>query len=263
MLRLGGTASRSHIDAFEGLVTIFRGRGIELDWVLYSGYDALVEAFVSKEIDMAWNGPLSYVKIRRRLDEPCRVIAMRDVDVNFITAFITRQDSDITTVEDLIDRRFAFGNRGSVRTGLLAHHFLKRSGIVPGLDLASFTFHDERDAGSAWDEADVIERVRTGEYDAGAMSLRTLEVMKERGTLLPEEVRVFWSSPGYSHCCFTAQGHVEDALSHDVEQAFVSVDDSDPVGRAVLKAEGCNRLVPGINEGWEIIEEAAEEESLI
>ena len=112
MLRLDGTASLSHMDAFEGLATIFRRRGIELDWVLYSGYDALVEAFASGEIDLAWNGPLSYVKIKRRLDEPCRVIAMRDVDINFVTSFVTREDSDIMTVEDLIGRRFAFGSRG-------------------------------------------------------------------------------------------------------------------------------------------------------
>ena len=36
MLRLGGTASQSHMDAFEGLVTIFRRRGIELDWPGFS-----------------------------------------------------------------------------------------------------------------------------------------------------------------------------------------------------------------------------------
>ena len=258
MLRLGGTASQSHTDAFEGLVTIFQRRGIELDWVLYSGYDALVEAFVSREIDMAWNGPLSYVKIKRRLDEPCRVIAMRDVDINFVTGFITQQHSDIKTVEDLIGRRFAFGSRGSVQTGLLAHYFLKQSGINPWADFALFTFHDERDAGSVSDEADVIERVRTGEYDAGAVSLRTLEVMKEQDALPQNAIRVFWSSPGYSHCCFTAQGDMDGALSHEIEQAFVSIDDGDPVGKAVLEAEGCSGLVPGISDGWEIIEKAAE-----
>ena len=251
------------MDAFEGLVTVFGRRGIELDWVLYSGYDALVDAFVSREIDMAWNGPLSYVKIKRRLDEPCRVIAMRDVDVNFVTSFITRQHSDITTVEDLIGRRFAFGSRGSVQTGLLAHFFLEQSGINPRPDFALFTFHDESDAGSVSDEADVIERVKTGEYDAGAVSLQTLEVVREQGSLPQDAVRVFWSSPGYSHCCFTAQGDMDGALSHEIEQAFVSIDDGDPVGKAVLEAEGCSRLVPGISEGWEMIETAAEEEGLI
>ena len=263
MLRLGGTASQSHMDAFEGIGEIFRRRGIGLDWVLYSGYDELVEAFVSREIDMAWNGPLSYVKIKRRLNEPCRVIAMRDVDINFVTTFITRQDSDIETVEDLMGRRFAFGSRGSVQTGLLAHYFLKQSGINPASDLAHFSFHDERNAGSLSDQADVIERVRTGEYDAGAVSLRTLEEMKHRETLPQDAVRVFWSSPGYSHCCFTAQIDMDSKLSREIEQAFVSIDGGDPVGRAVLEAEGCSSLVPGIYEGWEMIETAAEEEGLI
>ena len=47
-----------------------------------------MEAFVTKEIDLAWNGPLAYVKIKDRLDEPCQVVAMRDVDLNVVTHFI-------------------------------------------------------------------------------------------------------------------------------------------------------------------------------
>ena len=245
MLRLGGTASQSHTDAFEGLVTIFQRRGIELDWVLYSGYDALVEAFVSREIDMAWNGPLSYVKIKRCLDEPCRVIAMRDVDINFVTSFITQQDSDITTVEDLIGRRFAFGGRGSVQTGLLAHYFLKQSGLNPGSDFALFTFHDERGPGESSDEIDVVERVASGEYDAGAVSRPALRHMEAEGTLPTGGVRILWSSPTYSHCCFTAQSDMDDALSKQFTEALVSMPYSNPVGKAVLDGEGCKSFVPG------------------
>ena len=263
MIRLGGTASQSHVDAFVGLVTLFRRRGIELDWVLYSGYDALVDAFVSKEIDIAWNGPLSYVKIKRRLSDPCRVIAMRDVDVNFVTNFVTQRDSDIKTIEDLMRRRFAFGSRGSIQTGLLAHYFLKDSGINPRSDLESFTFHDERDFGFVTDEADVIQRVRTREYDAGAVSSQTLKAMREQNDLLQSEIRVFWSSPEYSHCCFTAQREMDSGLCQEIEQAFISVSAQDPVGKAVLKAEECNRFVLGTVEGWETIETAADEEGLI
>ena len=35
---------------------------------------------VKREIDLAWNAPLAYVKIKRRLQNPCQVVAMRDVD---------------------------------------------------------------------------------------------------------------------------------------------------------------------------------------
>src|SRR5712664_3168053 len=85
MLRIGGTASPGHITIFRGLKTHFQQQGIALDWVLYADYDALVEAFATREIDLAWNGPLSYVHIKQRLNDPCRVVAMRDVDVNFST----------------------------------------------------------------------------------------------------------------------------------------------------------------------------------
>ena len=36
--------------------------------------------FVRREIDLAWNAPLAYVKIKRRLQNPCQVVAMRDAE---------------------------------------------------------------------------------------------------------------------------------------------------------------------------------------
>ena len=67
MVRLGGAASPTYISVFRGIRAHFLRHGIELDWVLYSDYDALVEAFARREIDLAWNAPLAYVKIKRRL----------------------------------------------------------------------------------------------------------------------------------------------------------------------------------------------------
>ena len=79
MLRLGGVASRTYLVAFPAIKEHFQQQGLELDWVLYSSWDALVEAFVRREVDVAWNGPLAYVKIKRRLGDPCQVVAMRDI----------------------------------------------------------------------------------------------------------------------------------------------------------------------------------------
>ena len=261
VLRLGGTASQDHIEAFEALTAIFRKRGIEMDWVLYSGYDALVGAFASGEVDMAWNGPLSYVKIRRLMHEPARVIAMRDVDVDFVTHFITHRDSEVQTVSDLAGRRFAFGGRGSVQAGLLPHHNLKEMGIDPRSDLSAFTFHNDRSGGSALDEEDVVERVASREYDAGAISGLTLKSAQGRPDQAP--IRTFWSSPGYSHCCFTVQGDLDPGLLQDVERAFLSVDPGDPDGKALLEAESCTSIVAGTEKGWDVVERAAEDEGLI
>lgn len=140
MVRLGGVASVSHMEVFQGLETLFRRRGIDLDWVLYSDFDMMAEAFVAGDIDLAWNGPLGYVKIKRLLEEPCRVIAMRDVDINSTTHFIARPDSGIVTVEDLKGRWFAFGRRSSEQAGLVPYYLLKQAGLNPQTDLVARIF---------------------------------------------------------------------------------------------------------------------------
>jgi ABC-type nitrate/sulfonate/bicarbonate transport system substrate-binding protein len=58
MMRLGGVASRTYMVAFPAIQKHFQKQGLELDWVLYSSWDALVDAFVRREVDLAWNGPL-------------------------------------------------------------------------------------------------------------------------------------------------------------------------------------------------------------
>ena len=259
MLRIGGTASLAHITVFRGLKTHFQQQGIELDWVLYSSYDALVEAFATREIDLAWNGPISYVKIKQRLNDPCQVVAMRDVDVNFSTQFVTRRDSGITTLADLKGKRVALGGRGSAQAGLLPYYFLKQHGLDPQRDLTACTFAEDREPSPLSDERAVIELVLKGEYDAGAVSRRTLEVLAEQGQPMQDTVRVLWSSPGYSHCCFTAHRELDAGLARKITEAFTAMQYNNPLGKEVLDAEGCKAFVPGIMTGWEALETALKE----
>ena len=85
----------------------------------------------------------------------------------------------------------------------------------------------------------------------------------EKGTVAADAVRVFWTSPSYSNCCFTAQRDMEPSLYRQLEDAFESVDGSDAAVKAILEAEACSSMSRGISEGWEILEKAAQEEGLI
>jgi len=259
MLRIGGTASLAHMTVFKGLKTHFQRQGIELDWVLYSNYDALVEAFASREIDLAWNGPISYVQITQRLNDPCRVVAMRDVDVNFTTQFFSRRDSRLSTLEDLKGKRLALGSRGSAQAGMLPYYFLKQQGFDPQRDLAACTFTEDRAPSALPDERGVVDLVLKGEYDAGAVSRRTLEVLTEQDQPMQDALRVFWTSPGYSHCCFTAHQELDAGLARKITDAFLSMQYQDPLGKEVLDAEHCKAFVPGITTGWEALDSALKE----
>jgi ABC-type phosphate/phosphonate transport system substrate-binding protein len=203
------------------------------------------------------------LKIRRRLPEGARVVAMRDMDINFTTQFITHPDSEIQTVQDLKGKRFAFASRGSVQAGLLAYYFLKQTGIHPEKDLALASFAEERPADGPAGEAGVVALVRSREYDAGAVSKHGLATLREKGQLQEGEVRVFWSSPGYSHCCFTAHRAIDDALAQRITAAFTAMRFDDPEHRQVLELEGCKAFVSGTPEGYDILETAAEEEGLV
>jgi phosphonate transport system substrate-binding protein len=264
MLKIGAVAYAPYVvTVFEGIKKHFNRLGIPLDWVLYSNYDALVEAFVGGEVDLAWNGPLAYVKIRRRLPDGSRVVAMRDMDIDFSTQFITHPDSAIQSVQDLEGKRFAFASRGSVQAGLLAYYFLKQTGIDPEKDLALATFTEDRPTGGPAGEAGVVALVRSREYDAGAVSKHALAALREKGELQEGQVRVFWSSPGYSHCCFTAQRAIDDALAQRITAAFTAMRFDDQEHRQVLELEGCKGFIPGTAEGYDMLEAAAEAEGLI
>ena len=74
MLRIGAVAYAPYVvTIFEGIKRHFHHQGVELDWVLYSNYNALVDAFVSGEVDLAWNGPLAYVRSAVPLLNPVRL----------------------------------------------------------------------------------------------------------------------------------------------------------------------------------------------
>lgn len=263
MLRLGGAASPAYINVFRGLQAHFKRHGIELDWVLYADYDALVKAFVRREIDLSWNSPLAYVKIQHHLNDPCQVVAMRDVDVDFTTQFITHPASGITTVQDLKGKRLALGSRSSMQAGLLAVYFLQQLGFDPARDCAACTYYDERPSGARSDERDVVERVLRREYDAGAVSQRTLDTLRAEGTLTSESLNLVWSSPGYGHCCFTAHSDMDPAVVQQLTQAFVTITDQDTAGKAVLEGEACSAFVPGTPTGWETLAKAAEQAGLL
>src|SRR5215471_12164562 len=77
-------------------------------------------------------------------------------------------------VRDLKGKRVALGSRASMQAGLLPYYFLQQLGLDPANDLAVCSFYDERRSDARSDERDVMERVRQHEYDAGAVSGRTI-----------------------------------------------------------------------------------------
>jgi hypothetical protein len=56
---------------------------------------------------------------------------------------------------------------------------------------------------------------------------------------------------------------MDPVLTQKITQTFVAIDARDPAGKAVLEGEACKAFVPGITTGWETIEIAAKQASIL
>src|SRR5262245_13793434 len=122
------------VTIWEGIKDYFSACGIAMDFILFSNYDAPVDALLEGWLDIAWNTNLAYVKVHRRTGGKCGVLAMRDVDVGFTTKIIASAKTGIQSLHDLKGSRFAVGTRDSGQATILPLYFLKQEGIDPQKD---------------------------------------------------------------------------------------------------------------------------------
>src|SRR3954453_6024851 len=66
-IRIGAVAySPDAVTVFEGIRRHFGRNGMKVDYVLYSNYDALVEALHKGHVGVAWNTPLAHAQYHLR-----------------------------------------------------------------------------------------------------------------------------------------------------------------------------------------------------
>src|SRR5438270_6563035 len=119
------------VSIWEAMRDYFRENGPTIDYVLYSNYDRQVEALLARQIDIAWNTNLAWVKVHRRTSGACRALALRDVDARFTTVLVARTDCPVESLADLRGKRLALGSADSAQAAILPLHFLQRAGIEP------------------------------------------------------------------------------------------------------------------------------------
>jgi phosphonate transport system substrate-binding protein len=260
VFRIGAVAyDPKVVTIWEGLRDYFRSRGVESDYVLFSNYDAQVEALLAGAIDIAWNTNLAYVKVFRRTGGKCRALAMRDTDIGFTSKIIARAGSGIERVEDLVGKRLALGSRDSGHAALLPQYFLRRLGIDAERDLRLLRF--DLDVGKHGDtgtsEVEVLRAVAAGQADAGAVGDQYWARVLAEGAPDAVRVKAIWTSPGYCHCNFTVLE--SDGRFDRWTAALLAMDYNDPAHRWIMELEGLKSWVRPQLEGYLPLFEAVEQ----
>ncbi|MFY9586116.1 MAG: phosphate/phosphite/phosphonate ABC transporter substrate-binding protein [Actinomycetota bacterium] len=235
----------------------FREAGVPTDYVLFSNYEAQVDALFEKAIDIAWNTNVAYVRSEKRAGGACRVLAMRDTDLDFTSRMIVRADAGIAGLQDLKGRRLAVGSADSAQAALVPLAAVRDAGLDPDRDLELIRF--DIDVGKHGDtgasELEVLRALRNGDADAGMIGYVTWIREQEQGRV-DGALRSVWTSEPYCHCNFTALPGLDDEVAGKWTEALLAMSGSDPRWRRLMELEGLTAWIPGRKEGYEPVTRA-------
>jgi ABC-type phosphate/phosphonate transport system substrate-binding protein len=255
------------VPIWEGMRDWFREAGPAIDYVLFSNYDRQVQALLDRQIDIAWNTNLAWVKVHHWTKGACRALALRDVDVRFATVIVARTDSAVKSLADLRGKRLALGSADSAQAAILPLHYLQEAGIEPDRDCTLLRF--DLDVGKHGDtgtsELEVLRALREGRADAGALGDATWAGQLAKGRIDPEQVRPIWTSPGYCHCNFSVLAEFAEDLGQRWTETLLGMRYDNPCCRELMDQEGLKRWVcadPAILEGYQVLFEAVERQGL-
>lgn len=229
------------VPIWEGIREYFRGAPVETDFVLFSNYGRQVDALIDGAVDIAWNTNLAWVRTTIRTDGTAQALAMRDVDLDYRTVLVSRAGAGLTGLDDLRGRRLALGSRDSAHAAILPVHYLRKAGLS-GSDIELIRI--DSDLGKHGDtgrsELDAIRVVLDGQADAAAIGISTWEAIGKED-LMPGALTVFWTSPTYCHCNFTALRTIDPDRADAWTKHLLAMDWDQPEHRRILELEGLRR----------------------
>ena len=248
------------VTIWESIRDLFRERPIPIDYVLFSNYEALVEALFAKQIEIAWNTPVAWVKAKVR--GGVHPLAMRDTDRNFKSVLIAKSGAGFSAPADLSGKRVALGSRDSGQAAILPLHYLEQAG-ARGVSWRRFDIDVGKHGDTGTSELEVVRAVAKGEADAGAIGDATWAKLLAEGAADARLLRALWTSPAYSHCNFTALESFSPDRASSFRDGLFAMSYSDPRTRRMMDLEGLKRWIPCDGSGYDDLEVAMRAQGMI
>ena len=245
------------VEIWEGIKEFFIENGCDFDFVLFSNYEAQVRALLDGFIDIAWNTNLAFIKADHALNGKAKVLAMRDTDLGFTTHLIARKESAINNLPDLKGKKIALGSRDSAQAAVMPEYFLLKEGLKAGGEYEALRFNSDvgKHGDTGRSEQEVLAAIDAGDADAGAIGATTWDALGDK----QKNYQLIWTSPGYSHCIFTALPDLDEKLCSRFVETLMRMDYENPQHRKLLDAEGLKKWVDASRDGYKQIFDAVEE----
>lgn len=242
------------VEIWEGIKEYFLAENFNLDFVLFSNYDAQTDALLKGFIDIAWNTPLAFIKADLKLNGKARLLATRDTDLDFKSKIVSRKGR-FNSLSDLKGKSIAFGSKDLAQAALMPEFFLSQAGLHADKDYKAIRFNSDvgKQGDTGTSELEVLHALKAGEADAGCFGIFTWDELAKS----EPELADFYTSPGFSHCVFNALPQADETMCKRFSEVILRMDYNDPKQRKLIELEGLNRKwLPASRDGYKELFEA-------
>ena len=184
-------------------------------------YQEHIEFVGNDQADIAYLGPAAYVKVVTAYGKKPLLTRLEiNGKPQFLGHIIVRTESPIRTLTDLKGKRFAFGDRDSTMSHLVAQYMLEQAGVT--MDRLA----DHKFLGS---HSNVALGVLTGDFDAGAVKNEVYVKYQ------PQGLRSLADTPYFSEHLFVTRSTLSSGMVARIRQAMLALDNA-PDGERILRA---------------------------
>ncbi len=178
---------------------------------------AAIADTASGKVDLAYLTPVAYLKAHDKGQAQLVVKTVTEGKGSFQLMIVVKEDSPIKTVQDLVGKRFAFGDKRAL---------LQQASVVGGgIQLAQFS--DYKFIGH-YDN--IARAVMNGDFDAGI--LKDTMALKWQG----KGLRILYSSPDLPPYNITASKNVDPILLEQLRKAFLALDKKNPQHLEIIQS---------------------------
>jgi phosphonate transport system substrate-binding protein len=229
--------------------------GLKVEFTPVTDYAAVVEALVTKKIDMAWLGGFTYVQTKIRTNGTAIPIIQRAEDEKFKSVFIVPSDSTSKTLPDTKGGTIVFGSPSSTSGHLMPRNFLMKANINPEKNYKNIAFSGAHDATVAF--------VASGKADVGALNISVWEKLLESNAPNAKKVKVLYTTPPYYDYNWTVRGDLDPALIKKISEAFLKLDINNANHKSLMELQRATKYIATKSSNYDDIEQAAKTAGLI
>jgi phosphonate transport system substrate-binding protein len=229
--------------------------GVRMEWTPLPDQSAVVDALVSRKVDVAWLGGFQGVQANVRSGGQVLPLVQREADEAGRSVFVTRVGSGIRRLSDLKDRLFSFGSATSPSGHLMPRSALLAARIDPRTDFKRLAYSGPPEA--------TVAAVLSGKVDAGALSLSAWDKLVAEQKVDAQIVRVFATTEPYHDLHWAVHAEVPPDLRARLNAAFLALDPTTPAGQDILTLQRTTRFVPALLEHYADLRAAAEQAGLL